>query len=143
MEPRQEIARKSGASWLIADRKAHGRSQVSNGRKSLPGADGRLRISRRFRDKAGAILADQGGFDQCSESRKQLIRRFSAAAVLAEEMEARLANGEQIDVSEHALLCSTLARLASRIGVERRARDITPSLAQYLDTHVASDEASS
>ena len=52
--------------------------------------------------------------------------RFAAAAVLAEQMESRLANGEQIDIQEHALLCSTLTRLAQRIGIERRARDVTP-----------------
>jgi hypothetical protein len=53
------------------------------------------------------------------------VRRFAAAAVLAEQMESRLANGEQIDI-QHALLCSTLTRLAQRIGIERRARDVTP-----------------
>jgi hypothetical protein len=58
--------------------------------------------------------------------RLQLVRRFAAAAVLAEQMESRLANGEQIDIQEHALLCSTLTRLAQRIGIERRARDVTP-----------------
>jgi hypothetical protein len=60
------------------------------------------------------------------------VRRFAAAAVLAEQLESRLANGEQIDIQEHALLCSTLARLASRIGIERRAKVIGPTLAEYL-----------
>jgi hypothetical protein len=102
-----------------ADAKSHARSRVSNGRDVLPNVDGRSLIARRYRDIASAILADQGGLEQCSESRLQLIRRFSAAAVLAEQMEARLANGEEIDVSEHALLCSTLTRLASRLGIDR------------------------
>jgi len=88
--------------------KAQGRSRVSNGRKTLPEADGRLKIARRFRDIASAILADQSGADQCSESRKQLIRRFAAAAVLAEQMESRLARGEEIDITEHALPISEL-----------------------------------
>ena len=70
--------------------------------------------------------------DQCSESRLQLVRRFAAAAVLAEQMESRLANGEQIDIQEHALLCSTLTRLAQRIGIERRAKEVTPSVSEYL-----------
>ena len=72
------------------------------------------------------------GADQCSESRLQLVRRFAAAAVLAEQMESRLANGEQIDIQEHALLCSTLTRLAQRIGIERRAKEVTPSVSEYL-----------
>lgn len=102
------------------------RSRLTNGTALLPDIDGRSAIARRFKDITSSILADQGGADQCSETRLQLARRFAAAAVLAEQLESRLANGEQIDIQEHALLCSTLARLASRIGIERRARDVTP-----------------
>ena len=62
----------------------------------------------------------------------QLVRRFAAAAVIAETIEAALANGEEINIQEHALLSSTLTRLASRIGIDRRMRNITPSLQEYL-----------
>jgi len=105
-------------------RKPTARSRVSNGRDVLPDIDGRSCIARRYRDIMSAILVDQGGADQCSESRKQLIRRFAAAAVLAEQLEARLANGEQIDIAEHSTLSSTLVRLAQRIGTNRVARDV-------------------
>jgi hypothetical protein len=108
------------------------RSRMTNGTALLPDVDGRSAIVRRFKDITSAILADQGGAEQCSESRLQLVRRFAAAAVLAEQLESRLANGEQIDIQEHALLCSTLARLASRIGIDRRAKNITPTLSDYL-----------
>jgi hypothetical protein len=37
----------------------------------------------------------------------------------------------QIDIQEHALVCSTLTRLAQRIGIERRARDVTPDPLEY------------
>jgi hypothetical protein len=100
------------------------KSKVSNGKNLLPGVDMRSEIGRRYRDIVQAILIDQGGADQCSESRKHLIRRFSAAAVLAEQLEARLVGGEQIDIQEHATLSSTLVRLAQRIGVERIPRDV-------------------
>jgi hypothetical protein len=108
------------------------RSRTTNGTALLPDVDGRSVIARRLKDITSAILADQGGAEQCSESRLQLVRRFAAAAVLAEQMESRLANGEQIDVQEYALLCSTLTRLAQRIGIERRAKDVTPNLSEYL-----------
>ncbi len=78
-------------------------------------------------------MVDQGGADACSESRKQLVRRFAAAAVLAEQIEARLANGEEIDISEHALLCSTLVRVAQRIGINRVPRNVVPTVAEYLE----------
>jgi hypothetical protein len=93
----------------------------------------RSAMARRFKDIISAILVDQGGVDRCSESRKQLIRRFAAAAVIAEQMEAKLAKGEQINISEHAQLASTLVRIAQRIGINRRAKDITPALPDYLD----------
>jgi hypothetical protein len=63
--------------------------------------------------------------------RKQLIRRFAAAAVLAEQLEGRLANGEQIDIQEHATLSSTLVRLAQRIGIDRVAKSAL-TLDEYL-----------
>ena len=107
------------------------RSRVSNGHAVLPNVNGRSAMARRFKDIANAILADQAGADQCSEARKQLIRRFAAVAMLAEQLESRLANGEQIDIAEHATLSSTLVRLAQRIGIDRRAKDITPDPLTY------------
>ncbi len=113
------------------DRKTHFRSRVSNGHDLLPGVDGRSLIARRYRDISNALTIDQGGSD-LSEARLQLIRRFAAAAVLAEQMEARLARGETIDIGEHALLVSTLVRVAQRIGIDRIPKNVVPTVAEYL-----------
>jgi hypothetical protein len=113
-------------------RNRHARSRVTNGSDVLPGVDGRTMIARRFYDVLQSLIADQAGLDRCSEAKLQLIRRFAASAVMAEELEAKLARGEQIDITQHAALSSTLVRLAQRIGIERRARNVTPSLNQYL-----------
>src|SRR5664279_3983051 len=115
--------------------KAHARSRVSNGKDILPGVDGRSQISRRYRDISFAIFQDAGGIEQCSEARQQLIRRFAACSVIAEQMEAELANGKPINIAEHSQLSSTLTRLATRIGIDRMARDVTPTLQDYLDEH--------
>ena len=116
----------------IADLKPQGRSRISNGRELLPNVDGRSMVARRYRDIAAQIVADQGGAERMSEARMQLVRRFAAASVLAEQLEARLVNGEQIDIAEHAQLSSTLTRLVQRIGVNRVARDISPTLSDIL-----------
>jgi hypothetical protein len=102
-----------------SDRKAYGKLRVTNGRDFLPDVDGRSLIARRYRDIVSAIVTDQGGADQITEARLQLVRRFSAAALLAELLEAKLANGEEIDIAEHALLSSTMVRVAQRIGINR------------------------
>jgi hypothetical protein len=124
---------KPTASRVPTAGKAQARSRLSNGRDVLPDVDGRSVVARRYRDIIGAVVSDQGGAEHLSEARLQLIRRFSAASVLAEQMEARLARGEPIDISEHALLCSSLVRLVARFGINRRTREIVPSLASYVD----------
>jgi hypothetical protein len=113
--------------------KKYGKTAVKNGRDLLHGVtDKRSFAYKRFREITDQILVDQGGVENCSESRLQLVRRFAAAAVIAEQLETRLANGEEIDVQQHSTLSSTLVRLSNKIGINRIARDITPKLADYL-----------
>ena len=55
-------------------------------------------------------------------------------------MEARLAQGEAIDITEHSLLVSTAVRVAARIGIDRIPRTITPNVAAYA-AHINSEAA--
>jgi hypothetical protein len=84
----QLVQHKPSEDRRIAPRKKTARNRVSNHYDLLPNVDGRSLVARRYRDISNAILVDQGGLDQCSESRLQLIRRFAAAAVIAEQLEA-------------------------------------------------------
>jgi hypothetical protein len=117
--------------------KKQARSRLSNGRDVLPDVDGRSVIARRYRDIMNAVVSDQGGAQHLSEAQLQLIRRFSAASMLAEQMEARLAQGEQINIQEYSVLVSTIMRVAQRIGIGRRAKNVTPSLGDYLSNKKA------
>lgn len=118
-------------------RKKLGRSAITNAVVEL---DARSKIARRFRDICSQIYSDQSGEENCAEVRLQLIRRFSAACCLAEEMEAKMAKGEKIRIDEHAQLSSTLVKIANKIGVDRRSKNITPSLKDYLN-QVAEDDS--
>ena len=118
--------------FLVRLRRRGTEAASRTGRRSCPASTSGLAIARRYRDLVAQIAIDQGGADRCSEVRMQLIRRFASGAVLAEELEARLARGEAVDIAEHALLSSTLVRLAQRIGINRVAKDLTPSLDDYL-----------
>src|SRR5262245_30967924 len=115
-----------------ADRRAKGRSRASNHRDLLPHiSDGRSTQARRFRDLVGAMIADAGGIELCSEIRLGLIRRLAAATVLSEDIEAKAVNGEGVDIGEFCQLASTTVRLAQRLGVERIPREVTPNPLQY------------
>jgi hypothetical protein len=119
-------------------RAKYGRSRLTNEsrREPLPGVDGRTVIFRRFKDIARQIAKDQGGLEELSEVRLQLVRRFAAAAVTAERLEAKLADGGDLNIDEHSRLVSSMVRLAARIGVDRRSKNVTPMLSDYLDMKV-------
>jgi hypothetical protein len=113
------------------------RARVTNHKDLLPGLDGRSATARRFRDLVNAFVADMGGLDHCSEIRLGLVRRLAATTVQAEILEARMVNGEAIDIATLCTLASTTVRLSQRLGLERRARNVTPSLGQYLAARTA------
>jgi hypothetical protein len=108
------------------------RSRVTNGVDILPGIDGRSPTARRYRDICAQVASDQGGAERMSEARMQLVRRFAGLAVLAENVEANLVNGGSVDVVEYSQLTSTLTRVVQRLGINRVAKNVTPTLEQYL-----------
>jgi uncharacterized membrane protein YccC len=108
------------------------RARITNHRDLLPGLDGRTSAARRFRDLVSRYIADQGGLDRCSEVKLGLMRRLAAIVVQAEQLEARMVNGEQIDISQLCTLASTTVRLSQRLGLERKQRDVTPSLSDLI-----------
>jgi hypothetical protein len=122
----------SRARRSVASPKPEQRSRITNGSALLAGIDGRSAAARRYKDIVRAILADQGGAEQCSETKLHMIRRFAAITVAAEGIESRLANGEPINVDEHARLATMLMRLAQKIGIGRVSDEVTPSLHEYL-----------
>jgi hypothetical protein len=75
-----------------------------------------------------------GGLVLCSEVKLTLLRRLAAVVVRAEMLEAGLMNGEPVSVSELCALASTAVRLSSRLGIERVAKDVGPTLAEYLES---------
>jgi hypothetical protein len=114
------------------------RSRITNHSDLLPGLDGRTAAARRFRDLVSAYIADQGGIDRCSEIKLGLLRRLAATTVQSEIIEARMVNGEAIDISTLCTLASTSVRIAQRLGIERVPKNVTPTLNEYID---ASSEA--
>ena len=94
---------------------------------------GYFAASRRYGEIVAALVNDQGGADHLSEARLQLVRRFAAYALLAEQMEAALMCGDKISVSEYTLVCNMQVRIADSIGLDRISQRGVPTLADYLN----------
>ncbi len=121
-------------SAAIASRQRAHRSAVSNGTKlfCVDGLDGRSQTARRFRDLVETIGNDLGGADHLSEGQKQLIRRAATLSIMAEAMEADAVRNLAFDGEAYGVLCDRLGRCLQRLGLERKARDVTPTLQSYL-----------
>ncbi len=114
-------------------KRGKGRSRVTNGSKLLPLADGRSVTARRFRDLYEDIATDLGGLDHLSEGQKQLIRRAAMLSAESERLEALSARGEAgFDIDLYGMFCDRLGRLFGRLGLERKSKDVTPTLSAYL-----------
>lgn len=94
--------------------------------------DGRTRASKLFEAIVGGIHTDLGGSDNLSTVEIELAEAFAGAAVNVRDLNARLLLGQNIDLAEQVSAISALVRVASRLGTGRRAKDVTPTLNEYL-----------
>jgi hypothetical protein len=132
---------------ILGMKRGKGRSRVTNGSKLLPLADGRSVTARRFRDLYEDIAADLGGLAMLSEGQRQLIRRAAMLSAECERIEAMAARDDRrpagaiawkseapfvFDLEIYGALCDRLGRLFGRLGLERKSRDVTPTLSDYL-----------
>jgi hypothetical protein len=102
------------------------RTAIGNGSAILNGVDGRSLIARRFKEVGTAIALDLAcELDELTEGQRQLIRTACGLVVLRENLDP-ISNG--------------LRRVLATIGLERKARDVTPSVAEYVKRINSSQE---
>ncbi len=118
------------------------RTRVTNGKAMfLDGVDGRTLAARRYRDLFNSFVSDIGGMGVASEAQLQLARRCAAMCCQAELMEAEFIAGVDMDLDGYLRLVGTLSRALSRLGVERRPRDMGDlSLDDYVEEQCGEDD---
>src|SRR5262245_48708501 len=117
------------------------RSKVGNGTSLLSDVDGRSTMMRRYKEILAQIVSDIGG--DPSEAENIIARRACTLAVWCEQAAAAMANGAEIDIQQFTTATNALRRLLLDIGLERRAKDITPTLSQYLEAAERGSDATS
>src|SRR5882672_2739131 len=93
--------------------------------------DRRTRASKQAEAIANGIAEDLGGVDQLSTVQRHLIEAFAGEAVKMHHLNAQLLLGKEIDLNDHSHAISNMVRIAQRIGVQRVARDVTPTVRAY------------
>lgn len=116
---------------LVPTRLTAGTSQF------LHRVDARTLVAKRFSELVQSHTADLGGDDACSEGQKAILRRACILIVALEQMESAFANNGSMSVpalAEYQRTSNTLRRLLTSIGLDRRAKDVTPpKLSDYIE----------
>jgi hypothetical protein len=116
------------------------KSRITNGSALLPGVDGRCAWIRRAKDLISLHLAD---IPNASTAVRSLVRRACVMTVELERIEQRFALADEAsaeDLDLYQKTSNSLRRLLQTIGLERRAKDITPpSLSAYLSNRSAAE----
>ncbi len=119
------------------------RSAITNGSHVLAEVDHRSALMRRLRDLIALHTSDLGGADLVSESEQRLIRRAAMLTLQLEMLDSKFAAADALagerDLDLYQKLSNTLRRLLTSLGLQRRAKTVTPSLDEYLASRSAAE----
>ena len=101
------------------------RTKTANRSRVLDGVDGRSLVARRYREISAAIEIDMGG--DLTEAQLQLVRSAAGLAILRENLDTKIVNGEPIRIEEYCTISNSLRRILKTCGLTRVARHITPA----------------
>lgn len=94
--------------------------------------DGRTNAAKLFDRMVADIESDLGGHDQLSAIEISLVEAYAGSYVSLSHLNTQLALGELIDLGQLALCVSAMVRVATRLGLSRRQKDIGPTLGELL-----------
>lgn len=114
------------ASTVPAGRHPFNRCSISNGGSYFLGqVDQRTLLGRRHVDLFEDYCSDMGGFDHISTARRELARRAAAVGAWCDQQEAKLVNGEDVEINTYLAAVDRHRRLLQLMGLERRMRDVS------------------
>jgi hypothetical protein len=109
-----------------APRSRKQRSRVTNGRSRFVVGDGRGAWARRWVDLICEHVADLGGEAVLSSAARSLIKRAATLEIELEQIEGLLSLGKPQDLAAYATAASHRRRIFETLGLDRKARDISP-----------------
>jgi len=122
-----------GADEGLEERSKRPFSAVTSGRKLLLDGDVNSAWARRYRDVIACLTGDLGGREMIGEAKAALIRDCAALEIVLEKMRGRMSANQHIDAEAYARIAAHRRRLLESLGLERVARDVTPTLQEYLN----------
>jgi hypothetical protein len=108
--------------------------------QTLDHLDKRTLAARRAHQLIAAISRDITGDDndsQLSEGTRQLIQRAAMLGAIVESNEAAWLSGDPVDLSSYYAALNNQRRILVTLGLDRRAKDVTPPTVEAYLAHMA------
>jgi hypothetical protein len=101
--------------------------------RSMDDLDGRTNAARKTREIVSSLSEDLGGAEHLTSATRQLVQRAALLGAIAEDYEMRWLAGDRVHLTDYFTTVNTQHRVLLSLGLERRARDVSPpSLREYL-----------
>lgn len=97
--------------------------------RTLDDLDRRTKAAQQALALRDALAGDLGGWDHITVAERQLVEGVALLGAMIRDAGAAYLSGEPVDLGEFMALTNAQRRLLADIGLERRARDVTPSIA--------------
>lgn len=106
---------------------------------TLDDLDRRTRAAQMVSQSIDAFEGDLGG--DLSTAEKAIVRRAAIAGAMCESLAAAWLTGDSsVDPASFATLANLERRQLETVGIKRRARDVTPSLNEYLQSRKGNEQ---
>lgn len=99
---------------------------------TLADLDGRTAAAKRARGLVEAVAADLGGELHLTAAQRELVTRAAVLGAVLQDSEVRMLAGEDVDLSGYLQAINVQRRVLTSLGLERKARDVTPRLSDYI-----------
>jgi hypothetical protein len=96
--------------------------------------DLRTRSGRLYISTRDAIISDLGGRDALSRAELELIDRAAGLVTRLSAADAEMLSGapQSLGPGEYSTLSNSLNRILCTLGLQRRPKDVTPDLTDYI-----------
>lgn len=102
--------------------------------RTLNDLDKRTRAHRDTSELRESIAADLGGWDALSAMQAEVITAAALMGAMIRDRAASYLEGQSVDLASFITLANAQRRHLEALGLERRARNVTPDLRDYLAT---------
>jgi hypothetical protein len=130
MSQADTVSKAATNSRPVAPKDPRCRSAVANGKRLIAGVDKNTREYREYRDVVADLVEHMGSAPTAVQ--RAIIEEAAGLVVWCRSQRLALLKGEDFQIGPCTTATNALRRLLEDIGQERRLKDVTPDLHEYL-----------